>query len=181
MMLEKFNDEYVLEQWIANVLMIMVACRSRSSKILISGLPLHIRFDNIEPLLLQYGNVQHCDKANSRDANTQAVFITYENPEQAQQWVSPPPSSTTRLDWLPLSRFSFFACNYFTLYCIRVVSLARLFTLSVSICLSIINLSLLTYPSHEVPFGMIVYVTSKAVSHIKTICMYKVRLRYRQP
>lgn len=62
-----------------------VASRSRSSKVLISGLPLHVRFDNIEPLLSQYGNVQHCDKANSRDANVQAVFITFESPDQAQQ------------------------------------------------------------------------------------------------
>ncbi|XP_035442771.1 insulin-like growth factor 2 mRNA-binding protein 1 isoform X2 [Spodoptera frugiperda] len=62
--------------------------QSRSSKVLISGLPLHIRFDNIEPLLSQYGNVQHCDKANSRDANTQAVFITFETPEQAQQAIN---------------------------------------------------------------------------------------------
>ncbi|XP_049885060.1 insulin-like growth factor 2 mRNA-binding protein 1 isoform X1 [Pectinophora gossypiella] len=61
---------------------------SRSSKVLISGLPLHIRFDNIEPLLSQYGNVQHCDKANSRDANTQAVYITFETPEQAQQAIN---------------------------------------------------------------------------------------------
>ncbi|XP_059062328.1 insulin-like growth factor 2 mRNA-binding protein 1 isoform X3 [Achroia grisella] len=58
---------------------------SRSSKVvLISGLPLHFRFDNIEHQLAQYGNVQHCDKATSRDANTQAVFITFETPEQAQ-------------------------------------------------------------------------------------------------
>ncbi|KAF9419816.1 hypothetical protein HW555_003815 [Spodoptera exigua] len=62
--------------------------QSRSSKVLISGLPLHIRFDNIEPLLSQYGNVQQCDKANSRDANTQAVFITFETPEQAQQAIN---------------------------------------------------------------------------------------------
>ncbi|XP_038216474.1 insulin-like growth factor 2 mRNA-binding protein 1 isoform X2 [Zerene cesonia] len=61
---------------------------SRSSKVLISGLPLHVRFDNIEPLLLQYGNVQHCDKAISRDANTQAVYITFETPEQAQQAIN---------------------------------------------------------------------------------------------
>ncbi|XP_037869372.1 insulin-like growth factor 2 mRNA-binding protein 1 isoform X3 [Bombyx mori] len=60
----------------------------RSSKVLISGLPLHIRFDNIEPLLSQYGNVQHCDKANTRDPNTQAVFITFESPEQAQQAIN---------------------------------------------------------------------------------------------
>ncbi|XP_037869390.1 insulin-like growth factor 2 mRNA-binding protein 1 isoform X6 [Bombyx mori] len=59
-----------------------------SSKVLISGLPLHIRFDNIEPLLSQYGNVQHCDKANTRDPNTQAVFITFESPEQAQQAIN---------------------------------------------------------------------------------------------
>ncbi|CAH0401980.1 unnamed protein product [Chilo suppressalis] len=61
---------------------------SRSSKVLISGLPPHVRFDNIEPLLSQYGNVQQCDKANSRDANTQAVFITFETPEQAQQAIN---------------------------------------------------------------------------------------------
>ncbi|XP_045784467.1 insulin-like growth factor 2 mRNA-binding protein 1 isoform X3 [Maniola jurtina] len=58
------------------------------SRILISGLPLHARFDTIEPLLSQYGNVQHCDKANSRDANTQSVFITFETPEQAQQAIN---------------------------------------------------------------------------------------------
>ncbi|XP_048488874.1 insulin-like growth factor 2 mRNA-binding protein 1 isoform X3 [Plutella xylostella] len=57
---------------------------SRSSKILISGLPLHVRFDNIEPLLSAYGNVQHCDKVTSRDPNAQAVHITFESPEQAQ-------------------------------------------------------------------------------------------------
>ncbi|XP_053624942.1 insulin-like growth factor 2 mRNA-binding protein 1 isoform X5 [Plodia interpunctella] len=63
----------------------MAKYRSRSSKVvLISGLPLHVRFDNIEPLLSQYGNVQHCDKVSSRDANTQAVYITFETPEQAQ-------------------------------------------------------------------------------------------------
>ncbi|CAB3225312.1 unnamed protein product [Arctia plantaginis] len=62
--------------------------QSRSSKVLISGLPLHVRFENIDPLLSQYGNVQHCDKANSRDANTQTVFITFETPEQAQQAIN---------------------------------------------------------------------------------------------
>ncbi|XP_013179170.1 PREDICTED: insulin-like growth factor 2 mRNA-binding protein 1 isoform X7 [Papilio xuthus] len=60
----------------------------RSSKVLISGLPLHARFDNIEPLLAQYGNVQHCDTAHARDANTQAVYITFETPEQAQQAIN---------------------------------------------------------------------------------------------
>ncbi|KAM3969025.1 IGF-II mRNA-binding protein isoform 2-T2 [Aphomia sociella] len=59
--------------------------QSRSSKVvLISGLPLHVRFDNIEHQLAQYGNVQHCDKATSRDTTTQAVYITFETPEQAQ-------------------------------------------------------------------------------------------------
>ncbi|XP_063837618.1 insulin-like growth factor 2 mRNA-binding protein 1 isoform X4 [Ostrinia nubilalis] len=62
--------------------------QSRSSKVLISGLPPHVRFDNIEPLLSQYGNVQQCDKASSRDPNTQAVFITFETPEQALQAIN---------------------------------------------------------------------------------------------
>ncbi|KAL0852119.1 hypothetical protein ABMA28_000359 [Loxostege sticticalis] len=61
---------------------------SRSSKVLISGLPPHVRFDNIEPLLSQYGNVQQCDKASSRDPNTQAVYITFETPEQALQAIN---------------------------------------------------------------------------------------------
>ncbi|XP_061382583.1 insulin-like growth factor 2 mRNA-binding protein 1 isoform X1 [Danaus plexippus] len=58
------------------------------SRILISGLSMHARFDTIEPLLSQYGNVQQCDKINSRDANTQAVYITFETPEQAQQAIN---------------------------------------------------------------------------------------------
>lgn len=61
---------------------------SRSPKVLISGLPMHARFENIEPLLTQYGIVQHCDKANSRDVNTQAVYITFETPDQAQQAIN---------------------------------------------------------------------------------------------
>ncbi|XP_050683681.1 insulin-like growth factor 2 mRNA-binding protein 1 isoform X3 [Leptidea sinapis] len=61
---------------------------SRSSKVLISGLPLHVRFDNIEPLLATYGNVQQCDKAHSRDPNCQAVYITFETPDQAQQAIN---------------------------------------------------------------------------------------------
>lgn len=66
---------------------VVIACYSRPTKIRLSGLPLHVRFDNIEPLLSQYGNVMCCEKVLSRDANSQAVHISYDTPEQAQQWV----------------------------------------------------------------------------------------------
>lgn len=61
---------------------------SRSSKIRISGLPLHVRFDHIEPLLSQHGNVLRCDKVLSRDTNTQTVHIAFETSEQAEQAVN---------------------------------------------------------------------------------------------
>ncbi|GBP14076.1 Insulin-like growth factor 2 mRNA-binding protein 3, partial [Eumeta japonica] len=65
-----------------------VTSPARCAKILISGLPLHVRFDNIEHLLSQYGSVLHCDKVNSRDSNFQAVHIMYETMDQAQQAVN---------------------------------------------------------------------------------------------
>lgn len=57
-----------------------------SSKIVISGIPLHARFEDIEPLLKPYGKVHHCDAVSSKDLNTQTVHITYETPEQAQRY-----------------------------------------------------------------------------------------------
>lgn len=57
-----------------------------SSKIVISGIPLHAHFEDIEPLLKPYGKVQHCDAVSSKDPNTQTVHITYETPEQAQRY-----------------------------------------------------------------------------------------------
>lgn len=59
---------------------------SSSSRIVISGIPLHARFDDIEPLLKPYGKVEHCDAVSSKDPNTQTVHITYETVEQAQRY-----------------------------------------------------------------------------------------------
>lgn len=59
---------------------------SSSSRIIVSGIPLHARFDDIEPLLKPYGKVEHCDAVSSKDPNTQTVHITYETVEQAQRY-----------------------------------------------------------------------------------------------
>lgn len=59
---------------------------SISSRIVISGIPLHARFDDIEPLLKAYGKVEHCDAVSSKDPNTQTVHITYESIDQAQRY-----------------------------------------------------------------------------------------------
>ncbi|XP_037916486.1 insulin-like growth factor 2 mRNA-binding protein 1 isoform X3 [Hermetia illucens] len=61
---------------------------SPSSKIVISGIPLHAHFDDIEPLLKPYGKVEQCDAVTSKDPNTQTVQITFENPDQAQRAAS---------------------------------------------------------------------------------------------
>lgn len=59
---------------------------SISSRIVISGIPLHARFDDIEPLLKAYGKVEHCDAVSNKDPNTQTVHITYESIDQAQRY-----------------------------------------------------------------------------------------------
>lgn len=50
-----------------------------------SNLPLTVRFEDIEHLLVQHGQVVSCDKLTSKDPNTQTVQITYETAEQAQE------------------------------------------------------------------------------------------------
>ncbi|CAG9829419.1 unnamed protein product [Diabrotica balteata] len=57
---------------------------SQTSKIIISNLGLHIRFEDIEHLLNEHGRVVSCDKLTSKDQNTQTVAVTYDTPEQAQ-------------------------------------------------------------------------------------------------
>lgn len=59
---------------------------SIASRIVISGIPLHARFEDIEPLLKTYGKVEQCDAVSNKDPNTQAVHITYETVEQAQRY-----------------------------------------------------------------------------------------------
>lgn len=56
-----------------------------SSKIVISGIPLHAHFDDIEPLLKPYGKVEHCDAVTSKDPMFQTVHITFETPDQAMR------------------------------------------------------------------------------------------------
>uniref|UniRef100_A0A6P7FPI5 Insulin-like growth factor 2 mRNA-binding protein 1 isoform X6 n=1 Tax=Diabrotica virgifera virgifera TaxID=50390 RepID=A0A6P7FPI5_DIAVI len=57
---------------------------SQTSKIIISNLGLHVRFEDIEHLLNEHGRVVSCDKLTSKDQNTQTVAVTYDTPEQAQ-------------------------------------------------------------------------------------------------
>lgn len=81
---------------------IFLFCSPLSSKIAISGIPLHAHFDDIEPLLKAYGRVEHCDAVSSKDPNTQTVHITYETPEQAlrynQSLSHPHPHTNTQSD-----------------------------------------------------------------------------------
>lgn len=56
-------------------------------KVIVSNLPPHVRFEDLEPLLSPHGKVLACDKLTSRDPNTQTVQITFETPDQAQQAV----------------------------------------------------------------------------------------------
>uniref|UniRef100_A0A182QRV3 RRM domain-containing protein n=1 Tax=Anopheles farauti TaxID=69004 RepID=A0A182QRV3_9DIPT len=61
---------------------------STTNKIVISGIPHHAKFDDIDPLLKQFGKVEHCEAGTSKDPNTQTVHITFENHDQAQRAVS---------------------------------------------------------------------------------------------
>ncbi|KAJ8917413.1 hypothetical protein NQ315_005459 [Exocentrus adspersus] len=60
----------------------------QTSKIIISNLGPHVRFEDIEHLLNQHGRVISCDKLTSKDPTTQTVAVTYETTEQAQQAVN---------------------------------------------------------------------------------------------
>lgn len=78
-------------RWFENIIFLCFSVFSNSnppsSKIAISGIPLHASFDDIEPLLKPYGKVEHCDAVSSKDPNTQTVHITFESPEQAQRYI----------------------------------------------------------------------------------------------
>jgi hypothetical protein len=56
-----------------------------TTKVIISGIPHHANFSDVEPLLKQYGNVEECDAVASKDPKTQTVHITFETYEQAQR------------------------------------------------------------------------------------------------
>lgn len=61
---------------------------SAGGKIVLSNLPVHVRLEDLEPLLTPFGSVQSCEKLNSRDGSTQTVQVSYETQEQAQQAVN---------------------------------------------------------------------------------------------
>ena len=60
-----------------------------TTKVVISGIPQHANFSDVEPLLKQYGNVEECDAVASKDPKTQTVHITFESYEQAQRFLPP--------------------------------------------------------------------------------------------
>jgi insulin-like growth factor 2 mRNA-binding protein 1 len=66
-------------------LMIFFFVCSAGGKIVLTNLPLHVRVEDLEPLLTPFGSVQNCEKLNSRDGSTQIVQVSYETQEQAQQ------------------------------------------------------------------------------------------------
>ncbi|XP_065164272.1 insulin-like growth factor 2 mRNA-binding protein 1 isoform X3 [Atheta coriaria] len=55
-----------------------------TSKVIISNLAPHLRFEDIEHLLTPHGTVVNVDKLTSKDPQTQTVQITFETVEQAQ-------------------------------------------------------------------------------------------------
>lgn len=54
------------------------------AKILVSNLPAQARFEDLELLFINYGQVQNIEKLSSRDPNTQSVLVSYETQEQVQ-------------------------------------------------------------------------------------------------
>ncbi|XP_067006463.1 insulin-like growth factor 2 mRNA-binding protein 1 isoform X2 [Anabrus simplex] len=62
--------------------------KSGPAKVVVSNVPPHVRFEDLEPLLTPFGALQNCEKLNSRDGTTQTVQVAYETQEQAQQAVN---------------------------------------------------------------------------------------------
>ncbi|CAH1394680.1 unnamed protein product [Nezara viridula] len=58
------------------------------TRLVVSGLPPHLRPEDFEPLLSQYGQVHSCEKVNSRDPQTATIIVTYDTPDQAQHAIS---------------------------------------------------------------------------------------------
>lgn len=58
-----------------------------STKVIVSNLPSNARFEDLEQLLAPYGAPQNYEKLSTKDGPTQVVQISFDTPEQAQQWV----------------------------------------------------------------------------------------------
>lgn len=57
-------------------------------KVIISNLAPHVKFEDIDFLLNQYGRVMHCDKLTSRDPATQTIQVIFETMDQSQAAVN---------------------------------------------------------------------------------------------
>jgi hypothetical protein len=51
----------------------------------ISNVPSGVRFDQLEQILLQFGQVKEIEKLSQRDGPTQVVQIAFESSEQAHK------------------------------------------------------------------------------------------------
>ncbi|CAH1394686.1 unnamed protein product [Nezara viridula] len=66
----------------------LVSDTGGGTRLVVSGLPPHLRPEDFEPLLSQYGQVHSCEKVNSRDPQTATIIVTYDTPDQAQHAIS---------------------------------------------------------------------------------------------
>lgn len=56
-----------------------------SKKISIRGVPLHLRYNDLKPLLTPHGKILNCDAVNSPHSQHQTIYITFERQDQAQK------------------------------------------------------------------------------------------------
>ncbi|KAK6622181.1 hypothetical protein RUM44_001988 [Polyplax serrata] len=57
-------------------------------KVIARNIPLHARYEDLEPIFSQFGSLQNCEKVNSRDGSYQTYQVVYETQDQAQQAVN---------------------------------------------------------------------------------------------
>lgn len=59
--------------------------RYSTNKIVISNVPSSVRFEQLDQILLQFGQVKDIEKLSQRDGPTQVIQITFESTEQAHK------------------------------------------------------------------------------------------------
>jgi len=59
--------------------------RYSANKIVISNVPSGVRFEQLDQILLQFGQVKDIEKLSQRDGPTQVIQITFESTEQAHR------------------------------------------------------------------------------------------------
>lgn len=63
----------------------LLPSRFSANKIVISNVPTGVRFEQLEQILLQFGQVKEIEKISQRDGPTQVVQIAFESAEQAHK------------------------------------------------------------------------------------------------